>query len=641
MRFSIHSRYRRPTVIVHDLVMTWLAVVAAFWLRFGDDVFTDKPRVILFSIATIVAVGAMVVYHYFSLYRSIWRFASTQDLINILRAVTVVALLIIIGDFFAARFYHDRLIVSRATAIIYWFVQISLLGGPRLLYRYYRDWHHERRVERKGHRVPALVLGSGADADLAVRMLQSDGRHTFFPAGVLSNKPSDEGQSIRGVRVLGRIDELEAVCTRLGAQGIKVRRLLLTPSALDRSSAPEDIITTARRLDIVASRVQRISDIGHGGAAVAMQPISIGDLLLRPSVDIDETLLTEFICGKRIVVTGGGGSIGSEICRRVAKYGASDLLILDNSEPALHDVAFSLDFMDVATKCSGRICDIRDRQRTEKLICDFRPDLVFHAAALKHVPYLERDWDEGVRTNVIGTMNVADATVKAGARAMVLISTDKAIRPVSVLGATKRFAELYCQALDLELANGAGDTPPPRILAVRFGNVLGSSGSVVPRFRAQIERGGPVTVTHPDMVRYFMTVREAVDLVLTASAHGAGTQSRDVCVYALNMGEQVHILRLAETMIRLSGYEPYTEVPIEFTGSRPGERLQEELFSPNEPMVDVGVRGMLGAKPDFLTMDEVKKALAEIDGAVASGDQAHLHVVLKRNVRDYLTDATD
>ncbi|HQF31473.1 MAG TPA: SDR family NAD(P)-dependent oxidoreductase, partial [Hyphomicrobiales bacterium] len=524
------------------------------------------------------------------------------------------------------------------TVIIYWFVQIAALGGPRLLYRYYRDWHHERRIEKKGNRVPALVLGSGADADLAVRMLKSDARHTFFPAGVLSNKPSDDGQSIRGVRVLGRIEDLEEVCGKLAEQGIKVRRILLTPSALDRSNAPEDIIATARRLDIVASRVQRISDIGHGGEGASMQPISIGDLLLRPSVEVDRERLAAALRGKRIAVTGGGGSIGSEICRRVAKYGASDLLILDNSEPALHDVSFSIDFMDVSTKYSGRICDIRDRHRTEQLLCDFKPDLVFHAAALKHVPYLERDWDEGVRTNVIGTMNVADATVKPGARAMVLISTDKAIRPVSVLGATKRFAELYCQALDLDLAGRAGDTPSPRILAVRFGNVLGSSGSVVPRFRAQIERGGPVTVTHPDMVRYFMTVREAVDLVLTASSHGAGTQSRDVCVYALNMGEQVHILRLAETMVRLSGYEPYTEIPIEFTGARPGERLYEELFSPNEPMVDIGMKGMLGAKPDFLTMAEIKKALAEIDEAVEAGDQAHLHVILKRNVRDYLTE---
>ncbi|MCC2113623.1 MAG: polysaccharide biosynthesis protein, partial [Hyphomicrobiales bacterium] len=197
-------------------------------------------------------------------------------------------------------------------------------------------------------------------------------------------------------------------------------------------------------------------------------------------------------------------------------------------------------------------------------------------------------------------------------------------------------AEIYCQALDAELAGRPkGTAPPPRILAVRFGNVLGSSGSVVPRFRAQIERGGPVTVTHPDMVRYFMTVREAVDLVLTASAHGAGNTARDVCVYALNMGEQVKILRLAETMIRLSGYEPYSEIAIEFTGPRPGERLQEELFSPNEPTVDIGVDGVLGAEPDFLTMDSVRDILRQIEETVDADDQDRLHALLKRHIRDY------
>ncbi|MCC2112910.1 MAG: polysaccharide biosynthesis protein, partial [Hyphomicrobiales bacterium] len=373
----------------------------------------------------------------------IWRFASTQDLYNIVRAVTVIAVLIVIADFFIARFYQNQLIVSRATVIIYWFVQVSMLGGPRLLYRYYRDWNTERRVDRDGSRVPALVLGSGADADLAVRMLQSDVRHTFYAAGVLSNKQSDMGQSIRGVPVIGKISDLETVCASLEAGGTKVRRILMTPSALDRTNTPEEVIAVARKLDIVPSRLQRISEIGQGDVGASLQPISIGDLLLRPGVTVDQTLLNEFIRGKRIAVTGGGGSIGSEICRRVAKYGASDLLILDNSEPAIHETSFSLDFMDVATRYEGRICDIRDRRRLDHLLTEFKPDLIFHAAALKHVPYLERDWAEGVRTNVFGTANVADAAVKSGAKAMVLISTDKAVNPTSVMGATKRLAETY------------------------------------------------------------------------------------------------------------------------------------------------------------------------------------------------------
>ena len=630
---TIDSRYRRLIVIVHDLVVTWVSVVAAFWLRFGDFVFLPEALPVLLGIATTVTVVAAFVYRYFSLYKAIWRFASTQDFFNIVRSVTVVAVVIVLVDFFTARFYADRLIVSRGTIIIYWLLQIIALGGPRLLYRYYRDWHAVRRVERRGGRIPALIIGGGADADLAVRMLESDPHATLFPVAVLSNKLSDMGQAIRGVPVLGRIDELEEIVAKLADGGTKIRRIVLTPSALERSNDPESVVAAAKKHDIEASRMQWITDVAHGDEIGRLQPISIEDLLLRPAVDIDQTRLNEFISGKRIAVTGGGGSIGSEICRRVAKYGASELLILDQSEPAIHETLVSLEFMDVATEYEARICDIRDRKRVQRLFDEFKPDIVFHAAALKHVPYLERDWSEGVRTNVFGTVNVADAAVAAGARDVVLISTDKAIQPISVLGATKRFAEIYCQALDARLNENSSEAP--RILAVRFGNVLGSSGSVVPRFRAQIERGGPVTVTHPEMVRYFMTVREAVDLVLTASAHGATTTCRDVAVYALNMGEQVKILELAETMIRLMGYQPNTEIPIKFTGPRPGERLQEVLFAPGEPMLDVGVEGILGAKPDFISLERMRDVLKELEEAVETDDQGRIHEILKRCVTDF------
>ncbi len=235
---------------------------------------------------------------------------------------------------------------------------------------------------------------------------------------------------------------------------------------------------------------------------------------------------------------------------------------------------------NVNAKVDGRIADIRDRDRITRLITAFKPDIVFHAAALKHVPLLERDWDEGIKTNVFGSINVADAAVASGAAAMVMISTDKAIEPISMLGATKRFAEMYCQALDAEFAlRGEASPPPMRLIAVRFGNVLASNGSVVPKFKTQIEAGGPVTVTHPDMVRYFMTIREACDLVVTAASHALSPQKSDVSVYVLNMGQPVKIVDLAERMIRLSGLEPGKDVEIVFTGVRPGERLNEILFA--------------------------------------------------------------
>ena len=270
-----------------------------------------------------------------------------------------------------------------------------------------------------------------------------------------------------------------------------------------------------------------------------LAPVAVEDLLLRPSVKIDYARLEQLVSGRAIVVTGGGGSIGSEICERIVTFGAKRLLTIENSEPALHAVMEVLAMNQSPAEIVGRIADIRDRERMFSLITEFKPDIVFHAAALKHVPILERDWDEAIKTNVFGSINVADAAA-SGAAAMVMISTDKAIEPVSVLGATKRLAEMYCEALDNDFARRSG----MRLISVRFGNVLASNGSVVPKFKAQIEAGGPVTVTHPDMVRYFMTIREACDLVITAASHSLSDKRSDVSVYVLNMGQPVKIVDL-------------------------------------------------------------------------------------------------
>jgi FlaA1/EpsC-like NDP-sugar epimerase len=270
-----------------------------------------------------------------------------------------------------------------------------------------------------------------------------------------------------------------------------------------------------------------------------------------------------------------------------------------------------------------------------RLMSEFKPDIVFHAAALKHVPILERDWSEGVKTNIFGSVNVADAALAAGAEAMVMISTDKAIEPVSMLGLTKRFAEMYCQALDHDVATQVGGKPRMRLISVRFGNVLASNGSVVPKFKAQIESGGPVTVTHPDMVRYFMTIREACDLVITAAAHALTPVRPDVSVYVLNMGQPVKIVDLAERMIRLSGLEPGLDIEVQFTGMRPGERLNEILFATEEPAVEIGVAGIMAAKPNEPPMTTLRKWLAALDEAIAKDDRATIKAVLKDAIPEF------
>jgi FlaA1/EpsC-like NDP-sugar epimerase len=285
------------------------------------------------------------------------------------------------------------------------------------------------------------------------------------------------------------------------------------------------------------------------------------------------------------------------------------------------------------------VADIRDRDRMLRLMNEFRPDIVFHAAALKHVPILERDWSEGVKTNIFGTVNVADAALAAGAEAMVMISTDKAIEPVSMLGLTKRFAEMYCQALDHDLAASADGKPRMRLISVRFGNVLASNGSVVPKFKAQIEAGGPVTVTHPDMVRYFMTIREACDLVITAAAHALSPERTDVSVYVLNMGQPVKIVELAERMIRLSGLQPGHEIDIVFTGMRPGERLNEILFAHEEPPLEIGVAGIMAAKPNEPPMQSMRKWIAALQQAMIRDDRAAIKAVLRDAVPEFGSNA--
>jgi O-antigen biosynthesis protein WbqV len=423
----------------------------------------------------------------------------------------------------------------------------------------------------------------------------------------------------------------------LESRGDRVRRLVLAPSALALEARPEAILMRARRLGLNMSQMPSLET---GGSAVQLSPVAVEDLLLRPSVKIDYRRLEDFISGKAVVVTGGGGSIGSEICDRVVIFGAARLLVIEHSEPALHAVMEALKGKQSAAEIVGRIADIRDRQRIMSLVGQFRPDIVFHAAALKHVPMLEQDWDEGIKTNVFGSINVADAASAAGATAMVMISTDKAIEPVSVLGATKRLAEMYCQALDDEFSRRA--TPghqPMRLISVRFGNVLASNGSVVPKFKAQIEAGGPVTVTHPDMVRYFMTIREACDLVVTAATHALGNHADDVSVYVLNMGQPVKIVDLAERIIRLSGLEPGRDIQISYTGVRPGERLNEILFARGEETSEIGIPGIVAAKPVRPPLDAIRAWVATLEQGVARGERAAIYNVLRDAVPEFRGEA--
>ncbi len=623
---------RQVLIVVHDLVATAVAIIASFYIRFEAPGLLARLHPLL-AVLPGYLVYAGIVYWLFHLYRGKWRFASLPDLSNIFRAVTVLALSLLVLDYvLVAPNMLGGFFFGKITIVLYWLLQMFFLGGPRIAYRYFR-YARARQHAMATEQAATLVLGRAADAEVLLRAIESNAVRKIWPVGILSPSPADQGQWMRGVPVLGRLDDLERVVRDLAAREQSVARVIFTPSALAPDLKPETILMKARRLGLATSRLPSLDEDGE---ALRLAPVNVEDLLLRPGVKIDYRRLENFVRGKSIIVTGGGGSIGAEICDRIVTFGAARVLVIENSEPALHAVLEVLATKRSSATIEGRLADVRDRDRIFRLTTEFRPDIVFHAAALKHVPLLERDWDEGVKTNVFGSVNVADAAAAGGAAAMVMISTDKAIEPVSVLGASKRFAEMYCQALDNDFVRRAGAHRRLfRLIAVRFGNVLASNGSVVPKFKAQIEAGGPLTVTHPDMVRYFMTIREACDLVVTAASHALGADQTDVAVYVLNMGQPVKIVDLAERMIRLSGLEPGRDVDITFTGVRPGERLHEILFAREEPTAPIGIDGIVAAKPIAPPLEAMRGWLVALEQGLRREDRSVIYGVLRDAVPDF------
>ena len=605
---------KKFAIVIHDLSMTALAVIASIVLRFDYDLQANRIAGLGWWIIGFT-VFAGFVYGFFDLYKSKWRFASLPDIISITKSVLVLTITALIADYIlAGADLYGGYFLGRKTIIIYALVQTVLLALPRFAYRYWKDRGHQLTLSTTPA-APSILIGRSYDVEYALRAIQSGALRGVNPQAILSPRRADYGQSIRGVPVAGPPGALADTVADFQRQNIFIRRILVLPSALTPESEPDKLFQNARKLGLSLSRLQALDD-----DSTVIAPVRIEDLLLRQSFTTDGQRLSRALRGKRVAVTGAGGSIGSSICLKLAEFGVSSILLLENSEPALYAISEQLATEHRKTPFSGHICDVRDRTRLFELLSDYKPDLVFHAAALKHVPYLEKDWEEGIRTNIYGSANVADATVAVGAEAFVMISTDKAIEPVSMLGATKRFAEIYTEALDSRLRQASG---PTRLISVRFGNVLGSNGSVVPKFKAQIERGGPITVTHPDMVRYFMTVGEAADLVLTSALHACDANAAvRASTYVLKMGKPVRVLDLAERMVRLSGFEPDVDIEIAFTGIRPGERLNEILFAKDEKRVDIGEEGVLAAQTNSASLEAIVDWRRRLDDALERHDRA-------------------
>ena len=625
--------YRNLLIAVHDALATTFAVLASFYLRFeGGEAFLVRLPLLLRILPYFVAFSVIVCYA-FHLTTTKWRFISLPDALNILRTATVLTVALLVLDYiFVAPNVYGGFFLGKVTIVLYWFLEVFSLSALRFGYRYFRytrALHHART----GDASPTLLIGRAADVEILLRGIESGAVKRLWPVGLLSPSRADLGQLIRNIPVLGGVDDIEDIIRDLARRDQPIARIVMAPSAFEPEAHPESLLMRARRLGLIVSRLPSL----ESGETPRLTPVAVEDLLLRPSEKIDYARLEALVKGKAVIVTGGGGSIGSEICDRVVTFGAARLLVIENSEPALYAIIETLTAQQTEAAIAGRIADIRDRERIQRLMNEFKPDIVFHAAALKHVPILERDWSEGVKTNIFGSVIVADAALAAGAKAMVMISTDKAIEPVSMLGLTKRFAEMYCQALDHYLAAQSDGKSGMRLISVRFGNVLASNGSVVPKFKAQIEAGGPVTVTHPDMVRYFMTIREACDLVIMAATHALAPVRPDVSIYVLNMGQPIKIVELAERMIRLSGLQPGHDIEIAFTGMRPGERLNEILFANEEPTIEIGIAGIMAAKPNQPPIQALRKWIKALEQAIAADDRAAIEEVLKDAVPEFFS----
>lgn len=621
----------------HDVAMAGLTFVAAgvmaVWLRAAGDWSVLPLQWILIGALVQMAVAAPT-FLILRLYTGVWRYASIPDLIQILRAASVVAAAVVALMFLITRLDG----VPRSALLLNWFFLIGGLAGPRLFYRIWRDRRAGSARNMVCGGVPTLIIGATDTAETFLREMLRIPSPPYHVLGLIDDRGGRVGRVIHRAPVLGGLDDLETLVARLKAgphppQRLVVARETMAPTAL------KALIDRADALGLTVARLPRVTDFDGPSAADQLRPIAIEDVLGRARTVLDPAGPRAMLEGKRALVTGAGGSIGGELCRRIAEMGAARIDLVEAGEHALYQI--DLELADGAPNTPRRawLADVRDAPRIAEVMAEARPDVVFHAAALKHVPLVEGDPGEGARTNALGTRIVAEACRAAATPLMVMISTDKAINPPNVMGATKRVAERWCQALD-RLGAEEGGT---RFATVRFGNVLGSTGSVVPLFQRQLARGGPLTVTDPEMKRYFMTIREAVELVLHAGAMDAtgAAERAPGQIYVLDMGEPVKILDLAHRMIRLAGMERDGDVKIVFTGLRPGEKLFEELFDPAENPSQTRTPGVLTAAPEIGDLDELRAGLDRLDAAARSGDAAAIRAALHAIAPEYAPQVKD
>ncbi len=604
---------RRWLAFVHDVLVAAIAYLLALYLRLGDAL-SAVPTEQVAAATLLFTATCAVVFLASGLYRGIWAFASVRDIGQILRSGSIAVVVFMIVAFLVMRLDG----VPRTAPFIAWFILLGGLSGSRLALRVLRERRLSALWERSGGgRVNVLVVGAGDETDLFIRALAHNPQAPFRVVGIVGENKKRVGRNFHGHDVLGTVEDIPQIVEKLREKDRAPSRLVITRSLTRmHGDLSARLLDECATLGLKLSRMPALTELRNDDGGITIlpdQPIALEDLLGRPETILNRQAIGELIAGRRVLITGAGGTIGSELVRQIAALGPSHMSLLDLSEFNLYRIDLEIRENFPAQDLHCFLADVRDMARLAQIFRDEKPDLVFHAAAIKHVPLAEFNAREALLTNVIGTRLVADCAAKTNVKAMVMISTDKAVHPTNVMGATKRLAEMYIQSLDIL-------SPASRFMTVRFGNVLGSTGSVVPRFQEQLAKGGPLTVTHPDITRYFMTVREAVELVLQASAFGLrpGDDTRGK-VMVLDMGQPVKIADLARQMIRLAGKKPDEDIKIVYTGLRPGEKLYEELFSPVEELLPAEADGVQLAKSPTVELPQLQQTLSNFATLLQAG----------------------
>ena len=599
--------YRRVLIFLHDLAWVPASIAFALFIRLNLASITSiLPHMLILAAIAILIHGTT--FYAFGCYRGIWRFASIPDLIRLLKSVVSGAVLTITMSFVMWRLGY----VPRSVLVLY---PIFLFGGvttSRLLYRIARDRTSRLDIDQPPR---TLIVGAGKAGEMLVRDLEHS--RQFAIAAFVDDDPAKLGHDVRGIRIRGTTNDLIDLIDEFDAQVV-----LVTMPTAPRETMNKIVVLCAER-GVQCRTLPSLVELADGRIEVArLRPVTVEDLLGRMPINLDDTAVSGYLKGKRVLVTGGGGSIGSELCHQIGRHNPDLLIVLDSCEYNLYRIDQALSMHGKPPVFNSMLGDVRDEHTIESLFARVKPHVVFHAAAYKHVPMVEDNVIEGVRNNVLGTRTVADAALRHGAEKFVLISTDKTVNPTNVMGTTKRVAEIYCQAL--------GYSDGTQFVTTRFGNVLASAGSVVPLFERQIAAGGPVTVTHPEITRYFMTIPEAASLILQAGAIGKGGE-----IFVLDMGEPVLIRELAEKMIVLSGLRPGRNIQIVYTGLRPGEKMHEELFYEKEELHGTTHPKLLLASSIPAELAAVRRGLDTLSKAVEKSDVDGVRVLLKSLVPEF------